>query len=570
MALREYSTQERAKLYKGYNGNALITPYDYQHAYTQAELDEFVKCANDPIYFIRNYVKVVNVDKGLVNLDLYDYQAKLIPTFYDNRFTIVMTPRQAGKTTVVVGFVLHYILFNAEFHVGIAANKQAMASEIMSRLKKAYEHLPIWLQQGVKKWDALQIGLGNGSRVTSGATASSAFRGQSFNCLFLDEFAFLEDHVAEEFWTSVYPTITSGQSTKVIVVSTPNGMNLFHRLWTDANNKKNDYVPFRVYWQDVPGRDQQWYETTRKNIGAERFEQEFECEFMSNQGTLISAKKLKALMNGYGEPVLTRPFTRIYHPPVKGELNDPIDRKEKGEWKVKPHTYVVTVDSAEGNGGDDSVATVVDVTEMPYKVCAIFQSNQHGTMEFPQFIHELCIEYNNAHLIIEVNDIGNQIADMMRMEFEYENIITTVTKERSKQVVSGGHTKQVRWGVKMDKVSKKIGCATLKTLIEKDQLLVVDYETIQELNTFVREKESYEAADGKKDDLVMGLAIFAWLTQQQYFIDLTDSNVRRQFTGLDRTEQELTPFGFINDGVNPTHDKSLENVPLADRWLVGN
>jgi hypothetical protein len=571
--IRDYPAAEREQLYKGYNGNKLITPITYEHAYTQAELDEFVKCADDPIYFLKTYVKIVNVDRGLINFDVYPYQERLINTFYSNRQTIVMTPRQAGKTTVSVGFMLHFILFNPDVHIGIAANKQAMASEIMDRLKKAYEHLPIWLQQGVRKWDMLQIGLGNGSRVTAGATASSAFRGQSFNVLFLDEFAFLEDHVAEEFWTSVYPTISSGGSTKVIIVSTPNGMNLFHRLWTGANNKKNTFVPERVFWSDVPGRDAAWADQMRKDIGPDRFEQEFECEFLSQTGTLISSKKLRDLMNGYIDPALTRPpHTRIWHECIKGELNAPADQKEKGMWKVKPHTYVVTVDTGEGGGNDDSVATVIDVTEMPYQVAAVWQSNQVGTMEFPMFIHELCLEYNRAHLLIEVNDIGLQIADIMRYEFEYDNIITTVTKERSRQVVSGGATKQIRWGVKMDKVNKRIACATLKTLVEKDQLTVVDYETISELNTFVREKQSYEAQEGKKDDLVMGLAIFAWLTQQQYFIDLTDSNVRRQFTGLDKIEQDVTPFGFINDGINPVHepDKSLEHVPLEDRWLIGN
>ena len=293
------------------------------------------------------------------------------------------------------------------------------------------------------------------------------------------------------------------------------------------------------------------------------------CEFMSNQGTLLSAKKLKELMNAYVDPVSIRPNTRIWHPAVQGKRNDPKDVSKLGEWEIEPHTYVVTVDTAEGVGGDDSVATVFDVTEMPYKICAIFQSNAVGTMEFPMFIHELCLEYNRAHLLIEVNDIGLQIADMMRMEFEYENIITTVTKERSRQVVSGGATKQIRWGLKMDKVNKRIACATLKTLVEKNQLLVQDYDTIQEFNTFIREKESYEAADGKKDDLVMGLAIFAWLTQQQYFIDLTNSNVRRQFTGLDRMEQEIAPFGIINDGITIS-GTVMPDVPVGDRWLVGD
>ena len=221
----------------GYLGNANLKAAGIELEFTKEQVSEYVKCAKNPDYFIREYVKVVSLDKGLVPFDLYSYQEDLVNTIHGNRFIIAKLPRQSGKSTTIVSYILHYVLFNQNMNVAILANKQATAREILSRLKMAYEYLPLWLQQGIIEWNKGSIELENGSKIIASSTSASAIRGGSFNLIFLDEFAHVPNNIAEEFFSSVYPTITSGQTTKVLMVSTPNGLNLFYYFWKNANRQ---------------------------------------------------------------------------------------------------------------------------------------------------------------------------------------------------------------------------------------------------------------------------------------------------------------------------------------------
>ena len=259
-----------------YLGNPLLKKANVPIEFTQDQVEEFIKCKEDPVYFAKNYIKIISLDEGLVPFELYPFQEKLISNFHSHRFNICKMPRQSGKSTTVVSYLLHYVVFNDNVNVGILANKASTAKDLLGRLQKSYENLPKWMQQGVQVWNKASLELENGSKIIAASTSASAVRGMSFNIIFLDEFAFIPNHIADEFFSSVYPTISSGKTTKVVIVSTPKGMNHFYRLWHDAERNRNQYVPTEVHWSEVPGRDAKWKEQTIANTSEQQFQQEFE------------------------------------------------------------------------------------------------------------------------------------------------------------------------------------------------------------------------------------------------------------------------------------------------------
>ena len=280
---------------EAYLGNPNLKKVNVKQEYTKEQIVEIQKCMKDPIYFIKNYIQIVSLDKGLVPFELYDFQEKLVDTFHNNRFTICKMPRQSGKSTTIISYLLYYSIFNDNKNIAILANKAATARDILSRYQLAYENLPSWLQQGVINWNKGNIELENGSKLVAAATSSSSVRGSSFNIIFLDEFAYVPQQIAESFFSSVYPTISSGKDTKVMIVSTPHGMNMFYKLWVDAEEKRNLYVPIEVHWSEVPGRDERWKEETIKNTSETQFRTEFECEFLGSANTLIAPAKIKSM-----------------------------------------------------------------------------------------------------------------------------------------------------------------------------------------------------------------------------------------------------------------------------------
>ena len=532
----------------GYLGNPNLKEAGKVHDFSKEELKEFIKCSKDPEYFIRKYIKIVSLDKGLVPFNLYPYQKQMVDTIHNNRFVIAKLPRQSGKSTTFVSYILHYILFNQSTSVAILANKQATAREILHRLKLAYEYLPLWLQQGIVEWNKGSIELENGSKILASSTSASAIRGGSFNLIFLDEFAHVPNNIAEEFFSSVYPTVTSGQTTKVLMVSTPNGLNLFYHYWIGANRKKtdkgkNDYVPFEVHWSQVPKypggplRDEVWKQETIANTSEEQFESEFECDFLGSSNTLISSKKLHEL--AYKDPMIsTQEGVDIYNKPKES------------------HTYVICVDPARGVGKDYSTFTVIDVSDPPYKIVAKYRNNLISPMLFPTIIRSLAKQYNNAYTLIEINDIGAQVADVLHEDLEYENVLMCSYMGRKGQTITGGFGGggQSHYGVRTTIPVKKLGCSVLKSLIEENKLIVEDRDTIHELSTFVGKRQSYEADDGHTDDLVMTLVLFSWLTRQDYFKQLTDVDVRVELyeEKIEALEDDVSFFGFVDDGTAPT------------------
>ena len=515
-----------------YLGNPNLKKANVQQEWTKKELLEYQRCAEDPLYFIQNYVKIVSLDEGLIPFKMYPFQKEMVGTFHNNRFTICKLPRQSGKSTVMVSYLLHYALFNPSVNIAILANKAATARDLLGRLQLAYEHLPQWLQQGVMSWNKGSLELENGSKILASSTSASAVRGGSYNIIFLDEFAYVPSNVAEQFFSSVYPTISSGKSTKVMIVSTPHGMNMFYKIWTEAEEKRNSYIPIEVHWSEVPGRDEKWKKETISNTSEQQFNTEFECEFLGSIDTLISPSTLRRLT--YRKPLQSNAGLDVYEQPKEG------------------NTYLLTADVARGTSNDYSAYIVFDVTQVPYRMVAKYRDNEVKPLIFPQKIYQVARAYNQAFVLIEVNDIGEQVANAMQFDMEYDNMIMASMRGRAGQVLGGGFSGgRAQLGVRTTKAVKKIGCSNLKQMIEDNKLIVEDYDTINELSTFIVKGSSFEADAGCNDDLVACLFIFGWCTDQTYFKELTNNDIREQMyrENQDQLEQDMAPFGFMINGL---------------------
>ena len=513
-----------------YLGNPNLKRSNVNIEFTEETVAEYIKCAKDPVYFIRNYVQIVNVDRGLIPFNMYDFQQGMVETFNANRFVICKLPRQSGKSTTVTAYMLWLILFNDNQNIAICANKGALARDLLAKIKLAYEHLPKWLQQGVLVWNKGDIELENGSKIVAAATSSSAIRGGSYNLIFLDEFAFVGNNMADEFFSSVYPTISSGTTTKVFIVSTPYGMNHFYKMWADAEEERSNYIPISVHWSEVPGHDDKWKTETIQNTSEEQFRQEFDCEFLGSANTLINPNKLSNLT--FRQPIEVWNEVDIYH------------KQEVGR------EYVISVDTSRGVGLDYSAFVVFDITEMPYKIVAKYRNREVSPLLYPSIVYTTGMRYNEAFVMVELNDIGQQVADILHQDLEYENLLITSVRGRGGQRIGGGFTKNIQLGVKTTKTVKSIGCSNLKDLLENDKLVIEDYDTIVELSSFISRKNSYAAEEGSHDDLVMCCVLFAWLVRQEYFKDLTDTDIRTKIYNekIQMLEDESLAFMIMDDG----------------------
>lgn len=524
-----------------------IKPIGYKENYTQEQIQEIWKCKKDPIYFIENYIKIISLDNSIIPFTLRDYQKNLITNIHKKRFIIAMMSRQSGKSTTVVSYLLQYALFNSNKRLSISAHNESLAQELLGKIKTAYENIPSWMQQGVDVLNKNKFEFENGSTIVATATSTKTARGTSNNILLLDEFAFVDDFIAEEFYKSVYPSITQSKTAKIIIISTPRGMNLFYKKWTDAINKKNSFYPIKVTWRDVPTCNNPiWEKETRKNTSTIDFNQEFECNFLGSTATLISGKILGTIPT---------------NPPTLS--NDGLDIYESYQ---DYHKYVMTVDPSnfmftEGNKQDYSAFVIIDITEPPYKVVAKYRSNEMTSSIFPEYVYKVGKQYNFPFLLCECNSnisIGKSLS-----ELEYPELLMCSTvggRGGTGQAVSHYFdSKRSNYGLAMSEKAKKEGCIKLKDLIEQKVLLFEDSDILDEFFTFIPKKNSWGAATGKHDDLVMCLVIFAWLCDQDYFKELIDMDIR-QFV-VNRKEKEMDAslrlLGFVNLGID-------ENIEIQD------
>lgn len=517
--------------------------------FTSEQVEEVIKCSQDVVYFIKNYVKIINLDEGLVPFNMYPFQEDMANTISDNRFTVIKTCRQAGKTTTSAAVILWHVLFNESYTIAILANKLNTAREILSRVQRAYENLPKWLQQGVIVWNKTNIELENGSQIIASSTASSAIRGYSINFLYLDEFAFVPRTIQDDFFTSVYPTIISGSNTKVVITSTPNGFDLFYKIWINSVEGRNEYQNFMVNWWDVPGRDEEWRQKTIANTSEDQFRQEFDAEFLGSANTLISPNILKIL--AFIDP-LSKHYDSalsVYEEPQPGR------------------NYFIVADVSRGVGVDASAFIVYDVTEMPYKVVAAYKNNLIEPILYPEIIYQVAKSYSEAFVMIEINDNGQQIADILHQDLEYENIVYTTVKGRAGQVMGAGFAQNNQRGVRTTKQVKRLGCVNMKTMIEKQQIILNDFHVINELSTFIHKGNGYEAESGAHDDLVMCIVLLAWATTQTFFKELTDTDFRAKILAEREKmwEDEVLPFAFYDDGQTKENDLNINNY--GESWL---
>ena len=517
--------------------------------FTSEQVEEVIKCSQDVVYFIKNYVKIINLDEGLVPFDMYPFQEDMANTISDNRFTVIKTCRQAGKTTTAAAVILWHVLFNESYTIAILANKLNTAREILSRVQRAYENLPKWLQQGVVVWNKTNIELENGSQIIASSTASSAIRGYSINFLYLDEFAFVPRTIQDDFFTSVYPTIISGSNTKVVITSTPNGFDLFYKIWINSVEGRNEYQNFMVNWWDVPGRDEEWRQKTIANTSEDQFRQEFDAEFLGSANTLISPNILKIL--AFIDP-LSKHYDSalsVYEEPQPGR------------------NYFLVADVSRGVGVDASAFLVYDVTEMPYKVVAAYKNNLIEPILYPEIIYQVAKSYSEAFVMIEINDNGQQIADILHQDLEYENIVYTTVKGRAGQIMGAGFAQNNQRGVRTTKQVKRLGCVNMKTMIEKQQIILNDFHVINELSTFIHKGNGYEAESGAHDDLVMCIVLLAWATTQTFFKELTDTDFRAKILAEREKmwEDEVLPFAFYDDGQTKENDLNINNY--GESWL---
>lgn len=522
-------------MYDSYRGNPNLKRVDELVEWTPELILEYKRCMEDPIYFAQKYVKVVHVDRGFIPIDLYPYQEEAINAISTNRRVIMLTARQAGKTTTAVILVLHYILFNSYKSVAVLSNKDAGSKEILSRIKLAYEALPKWLQQGVLEWNKGNISLENGSKVVSAATSSSSVRGGSYSLIYIDEMAFINGW--DEFYTSTYPTISSGETTKLFMTSTPNGLNHFYKFWSEAGKGTNGFIPILATWDKVPGRDDKWKMETLQalNFDMDRFNQEYNGQFLGSSGTLISGEKLKTLVDV--EPIAKQSNSiKIWEPPSS-------DKR-----------YSLIADVSRGKGLDYSTFSVLDITEMPYKQVCTFRDNLVTPTDFASYIHNVANMYNQAYVLVEINDIGGQVADLLLLDLGYENLLMTKSAGRSgKRIASwGGATDR---GIRTSVSVKAVGCSVLKLLLEQEQLIVNDKVTIDELKRFSRKGNSYEAESGSHDDMVMTLVLFAWLTTDPFFKEELEINTIGKLRDKSEEEimEEMLPLGYFDDGTDDSY-----------------
>jgi hypothetical protein len=560
MAAKKQSQTSLKRNKDSYKGNPLLKQAGVVTEFTPEELEEYAKCAEDPVYFCENYVKIVNLDQGLIKFSPREYQKTMIRTAIENRFTVAKMPRQVGKTTVVAALLLWHVLFNEFFEIAILAHKESQAIEILDRIKMAYQYLPKWLQQGVKEWNKKSIDLENNSNIIIAATSASGIRGNSKNIIYLDEFAHVPNNVAEEFFTSVYPVITAGKDTKVIITSTPRGMNLFYKIWQDSVYGNNNYKRVDIHWSMIPGKDEAWKEETIRNTSEKQFAQEFECEFLGSSSTLIDGKVLAALshippINGED----TKSNIKVYRNPIPGR------------------TYCVTVDSARGTNKDYSAFVVMDVSTFPYEVVAVYRNNLISTLVFPTPVVEVAKRYNNAMVLIETNDLGQQVADLCHRELEYEHVVWTIPGGRAGLRISQGHAKESKLGIRTSKQTKAVGCNNIKAVVEGQQIILNDFNIINELSRFALTNTGSYAAEEGNDDLAMCLVLFGWYQAQPEFRDLTNLDIRKllQEEETHDIEEDLMPFGLLDDGVSYISSISdgvmdLPEQVSFDDWMTDN
>lgn len=545
----------------GFRGNPNLKRPGEVIDYQPWMIEEIIKCKEDPIYFIENYCKIVSLDRGEVLFKMYDCQKKKISTILNERFVLDMESRQSGKTITAAAAITWYVIFNETKTVAILANKAAAAREVMSRIRFMYERLPKWLQMGVITYNKGDMELDNGSKIFTAATSATAITGRSCSWVYVDEAALVPNNLAEEFFTSAWPTISSGKTTKFMMSTTPRGYNFYWRFWKDSEEGRNDFKRILIEWHEIPGRDEAWLAEQRSILGQLKFNQEVLCQFLGSSGTLINPSKIAQLA----------PVSPLYTKDGLDILEYPIRPTKVNDSVVPGHLYILVADVSRGVGGDYSAFTVIDVTTMPYKLVAKYRDNLISPLLYPNIIHKVAQDYNNAFVLVEVKENGQTIADTLQYELEYEHMLFVTRGQGGQHITAGfGKSAGVQNGVMTSAAVKRIGCDSIKTLIEENKLLINDIDVISEISTFIEVKNSYAADEGYHDDLIMTLVLFGWITSNPFFKDITSPNFRERIFNarMEDINNSLTPFGGYSDGQKDSSKVFVDSA--GNEWYYDN
>ena len=513
-----------------------------KHRYTKSQVEQLEKCMdekNGPLYFMKNFIKIQHPTKGSMPFKPYVYQERLIESYNDHRFSIAMLPRQTGKTTCAAGYLIWYAMFKPDSQILIAAHKYQGASDIMSRVRYAYEMLPAWIKAGVNQYNRNSIEFDNGSKIMATTTTENTGRGMSLTMIYCDEFAFVQPpEKAVEFWTSLSPTLSTGG--KCLITSTPNSdEDQFALIWKEALKRYDDFgndnivgtngfYAMKAHWSEHPDRDEAWATAERSRIGEERFRREHDCEFLIYDETLIKPIKL-ADMEGL-EPKERHGHVRWY------------------DYVTKNKAYLVALDPAMGTGGDNAAIEVFQLPEM--KQVAEWQHNatpiQGQVKIMKQIIEHISdslkskgVANPEIYYSLENNSIGEAglvaIADMGE-----ENIAGQMLSERVKK----GHVRKFRKGYNTTHISKVSACAKLKQMIENDKMAIKSKNLISELKNFVASGNSFSAKPGEHDDLVMSTILAVRMASTIASWD------QKLFERLRDSEEELTmPMPIMISGI---------------------
>ena len=497
-----------------YNGNPNLKRAYIQTKWTRQMLMEWVKCRDDIVYFAETYCAITHIDYGTIKVQLRDYQREMLIEMHKNRMVACNLSRQLGKTTVVAIFLAHFVCFNEDKYVGVLAHKASMSAEVLDRTKQAIELLPDFLQPGIVEWNKGSIELDNKCKIGAFASSPDAVRGNSFAMIYIDECAFIPNFI--DAWLAIQPVISSGRKSKILITTTPNGLNHFYDIWNAAIEGKSGFVPYTAIWTSVKERlytdgddgvfddGYSWSSKMIASSSKEAFLQEHCAEFMGTNGTLIAGWKLSKL--SWVDTDETETNFYQYKAPVEG------------------HKYIAVLDPAEGRGQDYHAMHIIDITSMPFEQVAVYHSNKTSHLILPDVLLRYLMMYNEAWVYIELNSTGHSVAKSLFSELDYDNVICDSYNDL---------------GMKQSKRSKAIGCSTLKDLIEKDKLIINNKKTILEFRTFSEKGVSWAAEEGFHDDLVMALVCFAWLTTQMKFAEFCEKDDLRLANEVFAREREL-------------------------------
>lgn len=466
---------------------------------TQDHIDEYTYCAYHPIYTIRNYFKIINIDHGLVNFKLYDFQEQLVKNFFFNNRLLAMFSRQSGKTSTIAACLLFYSSFNKDKNIGIIANKKSTANEVLERIKLMYIHLPNWLKPGIVKWNEGTIEFDNGCKIITSATTATSIRGKSLAVLYIDEISHIGKKMWDAFYKSTFPVISSSKLAKIAITTTPNGKDHFYYMWQDAIKGNSSFVTQKVRWYEIPGRDEEWKKKALAELGnnLESFGQEYLVEFLSASIEYISLERLEQ-------------YEQMISPPKAIDSNLKLNIFEQPQDK---HSYIMTVDVSEGKGLDHQALAIVDCSEMPLKIVATLKNNKIDTIQYASIIYQLALKYNEAHIIIENN--FSDVAKDLWFNYEYTNIINmNLRKQENRQ------GKYFEIGLRTTPKTRRIGEEYFKHLVENDKIILNDIRIIKELNNleFNEARKRFEPRDTQiNDDLWAALKGFSYIAKTMFF-----------------------------------------------------